>query len=86
MTVTIDCSGKTTRAINAELRAAISGGETDLLVQAPDARHNLAVALLQPVLLERRQAVPAAQQFSNWGQDMLDSLGGLGRTALSRSA
>ena len=35
---------------------------------------------------QRRQAVPAAKQISRWGQDMLDSLGGLGRTALSRSA
>ncbi len=35
---------------------------------------------------QRRQAVPAARQISNWGQDLFDSLGGLGRTALSRSA
>jgi glutamate synthase domain-containing protein 3 len=46
---TIDCTGKTTRTINRELRAAIAAGERDLRVLAPDARHNLGVALLQPV-------------------------------------
>jgi hypothetical protein len=35
---------------------------------------------------QRRQAVPAARQKSIWGQGMLDSIHGLGRTALSRSA
>ena len=49
MTVTIACRGKTTRQINQELRQAIAGGERDLRVLEPDARHNLGVALLQPV-------------------------------------
>jgi glutamate synthase domain-containing protein 3 len=45
----IDCRGKTTREINRALREAVAAGHTDLLVQEPDARHNLGVALLQNV-------------------------------------
>jgi glutamate synthase domain-containing protein 3 len=45
----IDCHGKTTRQINGELRAAIAAGQRDIRVVDPDARHNLGVAVLQPV-------------------------------------
>ncbi len=46
---TIDCRGKTTREINRELRQAVAAGHADVRVVEPDARHNLAVALLRPV-------------------------------------
>ncbi|MBY0524452.1 MAG: hypothetical protein K2R98_13685 [Gemmataceae bacterium] len=49
MTFTIDCRDKPTRAINQELRGAIDTGQRDIHVQQPDGRHNLGVALLQPV-------------------------------------
>jgi glutamate synthase domain-containing protein 3 len=49
LTYTIDCSEKTTRDINRELRTAIAAGQHEFIVRKPDARHNLAVALLQPV-------------------------------------
>lgn len=49
MTISIDCHGKTTRAVNQQLREAIAAGEGEIQVLYPDARHNLAVALLQPV-------------------------------------
>jgi glutamate synthase domain-containing protein 3 len=49
LTCTIDARGKTTRDINRELRAAIAAGHRDFRVLEPDARHNLGVALLQPV-------------------------------------
>ena len=49
MTFICDCTGKTTRQINRELRQAIAAGHRELRVLHPDARHNLAVALLQPV-------------------------------------
>jgi glutamate synthase domain-containing protein 3 len=49
LTFSIDCQGKITRAINRELRAAIAAGQRELRVLHPDARHNLGVALLQPV-------------------------------------
>jgi glutamate synthase domain-containing protein 3 len=49
LSFTIDCQGQSTREINRELRAAIARGETDLRVLHPDARHNLGVALLEPV-------------------------------------
>jgi methylamine---glutamate N-methyltransferase subunit B len=49
LTFIIPCRGKTTRDINRELRAAIAAGQRDILVEEPDARHNLGVALLQPV-------------------------------------
>ncbi|MCS7046928.1 MAG: hypothetical protein NZO58_11275 [Gemmataceae bacterium] len=49
MTFSIDCAGKTTRQINRELRDAIAAGHTDITILQPEARHNLAVALVQPV-------------------------------------
>ena len=49
MTFSIDCRGKTTREINRLLHHAIDAGQRDIEVLEPDARHNLAVALLQPV-------------------------------------
>ncbi len=49
MSFSIDCRGKTTREINRLLREAVAAGQRDIRVREPDARHNLAVALLQPV-------------------------------------
>jgi glutamate synthase domain-containing protein 3 len=49
LSLTIDGNGKTSREINRELREAVARGETDIRVLNPDARHNLGVALLQPV-------------------------------------
>jgi glutamate synthase domain-containing protein 3 len=49
LSVNIVCHGKTTRAINRELREAIAAGHREIRVLEPDARHNLAVALLHPV-------------------------------------
>jgi glutamate synthase domain-containing protein 3 len=46
---TITCTGKSTRAINRAIRDAIAAGAQDIVVADPGARHNLAVALLQPV-------------------------------------
>jgi glutamate synthase domain-containing protein 3 len=48
-TTVIDCRDKLTRAINEELRAAIAAGAGEVHLLHPEARHNLAVALLQPV-------------------------------------
>jgi len=47
----IDCTGKTTREINQEIRRFIKDGETEIVVLRPQARHNLGVALLQPISL-----------------------------------
>ncbi len=49
MSFTIDCQGKTTRDVNRELRQALAAGARDVRVLHPDARHNLGVALLEPV-------------------------------------
>jgi glutamate synthase domain-containing protein 3 len=46
---TLDCHGKTTREINGALRTAIAAGHRDIHILETDARHNLGVALLQPV-------------------------------------
>jgi len=46
---TIDCQGKTTREINTLLRQAIAAGHKEVRVLNTEARHNLGVALLQPV-------------------------------------
>ncbi len=45
----IICDGKTVRDINKEIKQRIAQGETNLLVKNPAARHNLGVAILQPV-------------------------------------
>lgn len=45
----ITCSGKTTRDVNAEIKRLIAQGETDILVEDSGARHNLGVAVLEPV-------------------------------------
>lgn len=49
MTFAIDCREKTTRDINRLLREAVAAGQEHIRVLEPDARHNLGVALLQPV-------------------------------------
>jgi glutamate synthase domain-containing protein 3 len=45
----IICSARTTREINAEIRRAIAAGDREIIVQDPGARHNLGVAILEPV-------------------------------------
>jgi glutamate synthase domain-containing protein 3 len=49
LTFTIHCSGRNTREINSLLRQAISLGQQEVRIEEPDGRHNLGVALLQPV-------------------------------------
>jgi glutamate synthase domain-containing protein 3 len=49
LSFSIHCHGLTTREINRQLREAIAAGHQEVLVLEPDARHNLGVALLQPV-------------------------------------
>jgi methylamine---glutamate N-methyltransferase subunit B len=47
--LTIDCMGKTMREINQAIRALTGAGEAEILLEHPAARHNLAVAVLQPM-------------------------------------
>jgi glutamate synthase domain-containing protein 3 len=49
--VTVDCRGRTIREVNRAIREAVAGGERCVQVSHPEARHNLAVALLEPVEL-----------------------------------
>jgi glutamate synthase domain-containing protein 3 len=49
VTFSIDCRDKSTREINELLRQAIAEGQEHIDIREPDARHNLAVALLRPV-------------------------------------
>jgi glutamate synthase domain-containing protein 3 len=49
LSISIDCTGKTTREINRQIREAVAAGERELHVLHPEARHNLGVALLQSV-------------------------------------
>jgi glutamate synthase domain-containing protein 3 len=46
---TIECAGRSTWEINRLIKEAIAAGHKEVRVREPDARHNLAVALLQPV-------------------------------------
>lgn len=45
----IDCTGRSTREINQAMKALVSAGEGDITLRNAGARHNLAVAVLQPV-------------------------------------
>jgi glutamate synthase domain-containing protein 3 len=45
----INCDGRTTREINSEIRKAIEAGAADIVVKNSGARHNLCVAILDPV-------------------------------------
>ena len=47
--VTVDCEGRSTREINREIRRLIDLGEQEITFLNPKARHNLAVAILEPV-------------------------------------
>jgi glutamate synthase domain-containing protein 3 len=51
LTFTIDCRDKTTRDINRQLRQAIATGQREVVLRHSDARHNLAVALVESVRL-----------------------------------
>lgn len=48
---TIDCADLPVRAINQAIRAAIAAGATDIRLLRPAARHNLGVALPEPIRL-----------------------------------
>src|SRR3989449_7597227 len=47
----VNCEGHTTREINAEIKQQIKQGATHILVRNPGARHNLGVAVLEPVTI-----------------------------------
>ena len=51
MPFSINCHNKTTREINRLIREEIAAGEREIRMLHPEARHNLGVALLQPVHL-----------------------------------
>src|SRR5438105_3700853 len=50
-TAIVHCEDKTTRDINREIRQRIAEGATEIHVLGPAARHNLGVAILEPVCL-----------------------------------
>jgi glutamate synthase domain-containing protein 3 len=45
----VNCEGRSAREINAEIKQQIRRGETHVVVRNPGARHNLGVAILDPV-------------------------------------
>ena len=47
--LSLDCRGRTIREVNRAIREAVAAGERSILVLHPEARHNLAVALLAAV-------------------------------------
>jgi glutamate synthase domain-containing protein 3 len=54
---TIDCSGATTREINIAIRRAATAGDHDIFLENTAARHNLAVAILDPVRIRCQGSV-----------------------------
>jgi len=53
----VNCAGRTTREINAEIKQQVEQGENYILVRNPGARHNLGVAILQPVKVQLEGSV-----------------------------
>ena len=53
----VNCEGRSTREINAEIKQQIKHGATDILVRNPGARHNLGVAVLEPVAIRLEGSV-----------------------------
>src|SRR5262245_12471910 len=49
VSISIPCTGHATRDVNRRIREAVAAGHREIILLEPDARHNLAVALLQPV-------------------------------------
>ena len=47
--LTIDCAGRPTRAINEEIRRAADEGVPEVELLNPQARHNLGVSVLKPI-------------------------------------
>ena len=47
----VNCDGRSTREINAEIKQQIKQGATTILVHHPGARHNLGVAILEPITI-----------------------------------
>src|SRR5712691_6515685 len=47
--VAVECRGRTIREVNRAIREAVAAGERSIHVVHPEARHNIAVALLAPV-------------------------------------
>ncbi len=45
----VNCEGRTSREVNAEIKRQVHEGENPIVVRNPAARHNLCVAILQPV-------------------------------------
>jgi methylamine---glutamate N-methyltransferase subunit B len=52
--VEIDCAGRSTREINQQIRQAASEGAAEILLLHPAGRHNLCVALFDPVTVRLR--------------------------------
>jgi methylamine---glutamate N-methyltransferase subunit B len=53
----VNCEGRSVREINAEIRQRIQDGDSLIVVQNPGARHNLGVAVLQPVTIRLEGSV-----------------------------
>ena len=48
----VNCEGRTSREVNAEIKRQVRQGEDPIVVRNPGARHNLGVAILQPVTVQ----------------------------------
>jgi methylamine---glutamate N-methyltransferase subunit B len=48
----VNCEGRSTREINAHIKQLVKQGDREILVRNPGARHNLGVAILEPVKIK----------------------------------
>jgi glutamate synthase domain-containing protein 3 len=48
----VNCEGRTSREINADIKQHVRLGDKHIMVRNPGARHNLGVAILQPVTVQ----------------------------------
>jgi glutamate synthase domain-containing protein 3 len=54
---TIDAAARTTREVNVEIRRLAANGRGEICIQNPGARHNLAVAVLNPIRIRLEGSV-----------------------------
>jgi methylamine---glutamate N-methyltransferase subunit B len=47
----VNCEGRSTREVNSEIKRLIAQGNSHIIIKNPGARHNLGVAILEPVTI-----------------------------------
>ena len=69
----VNCEGRTVREVNADIKQRIQQGDTDILVQNPGGRHNLAPNVRptshRPKIAKRRGGRPLRERTEKARQE-----------------